>query len=437
MRVPLSATRNLRLAALACAALQVALAAAAAAQEPTRTERNSVSSDGAQPRRPSYTPALSNSGRYVAFTSYNHRLVPHDTNHNSDVFVRDLATGKTKRASVSATGRQAWARSESPDISASGRFVAFQSRARNLTRSDRNKRYDVFVRDLQGKTTRLASIAPNGSHAGVTPSLSADGRYVAFAGLDDKGATGHIFVRDLKTHRTQRVTVSRTGGRPNGHSSTPSISGNGRMVAFVSDATNLVAGDTNGTEDVFVRDMKTHRTETVSVSIQPQQETGGFNVGPSISADGRWVAFQSGRDLITGDPNGTGGIFRRDLRTNTTERVSVGEAGEPENGPSVGAAISASGRYVAFTSFASNLVPGDTNQEHGIPVRDVFVRDAQAGTTTRVSVSDAGTQGDSHSVAATISGDGRFAAFQSQATNLVTRDTNRTWDVFVRGPLRP
>src|SRR5689334_14614870 len=170
-----------RLAALAFAPLPVALAAAAVAgPEPTRTERVSVSSDGAQPHRPSYGPALSNSGRYVAFTSYNHRLVPRDTNHNSDIFVRDLSTGKTTRASVSATGRQAWARSEQADISASGRFVAFQSRARNLTRDDGNKRYDVFVRDLKLKKTTLASIAPNGSHAGVTASLSADGRYVAF-----------------------------------------------------------------------------------------------------------------------------------------------------------------------------------------------------------------------------------------------------------------
>src|SRR3954454_23040120 len=248
------------LAALACAALPVALAAAAAAvaaPEPTRTERVSVSSDGAQPHRPSYGPALSSSGRYVAFTSYNHRLVPRDTNHNSDVFVRDLSTGETTRASVSATGRQAWARSESADPSASGRFVAFQSRARTLTRDDRNKRYDVFVRDLKRKTTRLASIAPNGAHGGVIASLSASGCYVAFAGLNKQGATGDLFVRDLKKHRTQRVTVSRTGGRLNGHSTTPSISGNGRMVAFLSSASNLVAGDTNGIEDVFVRDMKT------------------------------------------------------------------------------------------------------------------------------------------------------------------------------------
>jgi Tol biopolymer transport system component len=423
------------LAALACAALPVALAAAA--PEPTRTKRVSVSSGDAQPHRPSYAPALSSSGRYVVFTSYNHRLVPRDTNHNSDIFVRDLSTGKATRASVSATGRQAWARSESADISASGRVVAFQSRARNLTRDDRNKRYDVFVRDLTRKTTRLASITPNGSHGGVIPSLSANGRYVAFAGLDKNGATGDLYVRDLKKNRTQRVTVSRTGGRPNGHSTTPSISGNGRMVAFLSSASNLVAGDTNDIEDVFVRDMKTAKTKTVSVSSPPQQRSVGFNDGPSISADGRYVAFQSALDLATGDSNGTGGIFRRDLRTNTTERISVGEGGEPENAPSFGAAISGSGRHVAFTSFASNLVSGDTNEQSGVPVRDVFVHDTQAKTTTRVSVSNTSTQGDSHSVAAAITGDGRFAAFQSQSTNLVARDTNRTWDVFVRGPLRP
>jgi Tol biopolymer transport system component len=365
--------------------------------------------------------------------SYDHKLVRHDTNNDADIFVRDRSTGTTKRVSVGSHGRQSNGRSEWADISASGRFVAFESRGSNLASGDRNKRYDVFVRDLKRNRTTLAGIAPNGIHGGATPSLSADGRFVAFGGLDKNGATGQIFVRDLKEHSTQRVTVSMAGGRPDGGSFAPSISGNGRLVAFSSGADDLVAGDTNGAVDIFVRDLKTHETEMVSVSPPPHEE-GGFSDGASISADGRYVAFQSSFDPNTGNPSG--GVFRRDLETKTTERISVGEGGEPENAASFAPAISASGRYVAFTSFASNLVPGDTNEQSGVAVRDIFVRDAVTKTTTRVSVSSSGEQSNSQSQAAAISGDGRFAAFQSQATNL-DGDTKGKWNIFVRGPLRP
>jgi Tol biopolymer transport system component len=420
-----------RTAAVICAALLlVGVAAATAGSGTARTARVSVSSRGGQAELDSRLPSISRTGRYVAFSSEGTRLVPHDTNHSGDVFRRDLKIGKTIRVSVSSRGAQGSMISTVARISGDGRYVAFQSEARNLASGDTDNGWDVFVRDVKRKRTTLASILPNGQHGGTLPSISADGRYVAFDG--EKGARGEVFVRDLRTHRTERVTISRNGGQPNGPSYSPSISGDGRRVAFDSYASDLVPGDTNEILDVFVRDLKTDRTEMVSVSTKPQQQGAGFNVEPSISADGRFVAFQSAADLISGDPNGKGGIFRRDLERRKTERISVSSAGAVEDRTSWPGAISANGRFVAFGSYSTNLVPGDTNER-----KDIFLRDVSARRTMRVSVSSGGAQGKRKSDDPAISGDGRLVAFRSNSWNLVAHDTNATSDVFVRGPLRP
>src|SRR5207249_1268748 len=204
----------------------------------------------------------------------------------------------------------------------------------------------------------------------------------------------------------------------------PALSADGRFVAFGSDATNLVAGDTNGTTDVFVHDRQTGTTERVSVAsgggTQGNGKSGGFFAFPALSADGRFVAFQSdATNLVAGDTNGTTDVFVHDRQTATTERVSV-------NGFSAGPALSADGRFVAFHSTGSNLVAGDTNG-----ATDVFVHDRQTGTTERVSGASDGTQGNDASAGPALSADGRLVAFHSSATNLVAGDANRAYDVFV------
>src|SRR6476661_2534745 len=157
-------------------------------------------------------------------------------------------------------------------------------------------------------------------------------------------------------------------------------------------------------------------------------QANGFSNAYSISANGRFVAFQSqASNLVPGDTNNKNDIFVRDLLTNTTTRVSVDSAGNPGNSPSNYSAISADGRFVAFQSYASNLVPGDTNNKN-----DIFVRDLSTNTTTRVSVNSAGIQGDENSFNPSISADGRFVAFSSAASNLVPGDTNNKQDIFVR-----
>ncbi len=350
------------------------------------------------------------------------------------------ATPSTERVSVSSSGEQGNQESWSPSISADGRFVAFMSFATDLVAGDTNGADDTFVRDRKRGTTELVSVSTAGEHGNgdafpaYGPSISADGRFVAFQSrasnlvAGDTNGTYDIFVRDRSAGTTERVSVSSGGVEGDHWSGGPSITPDGRLVAFESLATSLVAGDANLTRDIFVRDRSSGTTELVSVSTAGEQANGDSG-DPAISADGRFVAFTSGAsNLVAGDTNGTWDIFVGDRKRGTTRRVSVSSAGRQVNGRSWSPAISADGRFVAFFSSSSNLVAHDTN-----PGRyDVFVRDRRKGTTERVSVSSAGRQANSQSRDPSISADGRFVAYDSWASNLVPGDTNGTWDAFVR-----
>jgi Tol biopolymer transport system component len=225
----------------------------------------------------------------------------------------------------------------------------------------------------------------------------------------------------------ERVSVGPNGVEGNNDSLFPAISAHGRFVAFESDAANLEPNDTNGSSDVFVRDRQTGRTTRVSVGAGGAQGNRYSGVG-GISADGRYVAFRSyASSLVADDTNGEQDVFVRDRQTGRTTRVSVGAGGAQGNAGSIGAGISADGRYVTFDSNATNLVPGDTND-----LGDVFVHDRQTSRTTRVSVTARGAQAaGGNSANPAISADGQHVAFNSQAANLVRRDTNAAFDIFV------
>ena len=246
-------------------------------------------------------------------------------------------------------------------------------------------------------TTERVSVASDGTQADNisgrrgAPTSSADGRLVAFDSLasnlvpGDANGFDDVFVRDRATGTTQRVSVASDGTQGNNISSSPAISGDGRFVAFVSNASNLVPGDTSGVRDIFVHDRATGTTQRVSVSSSGAQGNGASGgsgatndvatIAPAISADGRFVAFESlASNLVPGDTNGTRDVFVHDLQTATTERVSVGGNKQQANSFSNPESINGDGRFVVFTSFASNLVKGDTNQQI-----DVFVRDRQPG----------------------------------------------------------
>jgi Tol biopolymer transport system component len=407
-----------------------------------KTKRVSVSSAEREGNLASYDPVISAGRRFVAFESDASNLVSGDGNGVTDVFVRDRRTGRTRPVSVSSGERQGNGPSFNPVISADGRFVAFQSDASNLVRGDGNGVTDIFIRDRRaGRTAKLSvsSTEVAGNGASLNPAISANGRFIAFSSAAsnlvtaDANATIDIFVRDRRTGTTRRVSVSSAEAEGNGGSGDAGISANGRFVSFASSASNLVENDTNADSDVFVRDRRTGNTRRLSVSTAEAEANGG-SVDSALSADGRFVAFESSAsNLVPSDANAASDTFVRDRWTGTTRRVSVSSAETEANGASIDPSVSAGARFIAYESVASNLVRGDGNS-----VADVFVRDRRTGRTRRISVSSAGREGNAASLISdfAISADGRFVVFDSAASNLVASDRNRTSDVFVRGRLR-
>ncbi|HVQ18978.1 MAG TPA: hypothetical protein VMT27_08075, partial [Actinomycetes bacterium] len=387
--------------------------------------------------------AISADGRYVAFGASSSKLVPGDTNGFYDVFVRDRVTGVTERVSVGPGGAEANGRNhgfDAPAISADGRYVAFTSKASNLVAHDTNDTYDVFVRDRAAQVTRRVSVGPGhrqGNNASFQPGLSANGQRVVFASLAsnlvarDSNGRDDVFVRYQAGQTTRLVSVGRGRHKTNGFSFSPAISADGAWIGFVSTSSNLVAHDTNRTSDVFVRHLPTHTTRRVSVSTSGRQANNG-DEGLSLSAHGRYVAFtSSSTNLVAGGTRAESNVFVRDRVERTTRRVSVEANGVQANHASFDPpSISAHGRYVAFDSFATNLVPRDSG--FGL---DVYVRDRVAHVTRKVSVALDGATPDDESGVPVISADGRHVVFISLASNLVTGDTNNKADLFVRDRL--
>jgi Tol biopolymer transport system component len=348
-----------------------------------QTVRVSVASHGAQANAESYRPALSPDGRFVAFWSAATNLVPGDTNDRWDVFLHDCATGETQRVSVLSGGAEGagdYYQGSPPAPSAFARFIAFDTEA-PLVPADTNRVYDVYVYDrFTGETTCVS--VPTGSHrpcgTAQQPSISADGRYVTFSTAtalvpEDTNSNWDVYLHDRLTGQTRRVSVASDGAQGSDRSWGGCLSSDGRFVAFVSRANNLVPGDTNRADDVFVHELATGKTERVSVASGGAQADGPSDT-PSLSADGRYVLFRSAaNNLVPDDTNFTSDIFLHDRLTGATVRVSVGTGGRQADSWSAQPAGSADARYVAFQSPASNLVPGDTNR-----YEDVFVHDRLA-----------------------------------------------------------
>jgi MYXO-CTERM domain-containing protein len=426
----------------------VAPAAAQSCSLGLTTERVSVATGGGQANDRNVTAATSADGCAVGFKSYASNLVPGDLNEKVDVFVRDRVAGATERVPARpATGAEANDNSFPPALDASGRFVAFGSMASNLVLRDFNTSPDAFSYDRATGTTFSLSIVfdatgdgfGGGQVADMPPTRNADGRSTAFtsaaddlAANDDNGLSD-VFVNDNDSGTNELISVATAGSQQgqsaNGPSAGGAISGDGCVVAFYSDATNLVAGDTNEVRDVFARDRCQGVTERVSVSSSGEQANGpsqatGFL--PAVSSDGRYVAFGSdASNLDPGDDNGVTDVFVRDRLAGTTTRVSKNASGESANGPSQYPSLGDVGRFVAFQSAASNLVDGDTNGK-----TDIFAVDQESGAVQRVSLSSTGEQGNGDSTAPQISADGVTVVFQSDATNLVPDDTNGVADIF-------
>ncbi|MEU4426814.1 hypothetical protein AB0F81_39850 [Actinoplanes sp. NPDC024001] len=352
------------------------------------------------------------------------------------VVVAGLVLAPTSVVSVSSAGQQGNSSSTSPAVSADGRFVAFESSASNLVPGDTNGVTDVFVRDRRSGVTERVSLTGAGGQLpdhSYSASVSADGRYVTFVTAapapDPSQPHGPplVYVRDRRAGTTELICQSTAGIAAPYQCDEPAISADGRFVVFESFADTLVAGDTNGTSDVFVRDRLAGTTTRVSVSTTGRQATGDSRQA-SISRDGRYVAYESAApDLVRGDTNAMTDVFVRDRLAGTTTRISTSTAGRQANGSSWLPQISATGRYVAFPSAATNFERGDTNDQ-----QDVFVRDRVAGTTTLVSLSSSGERANRFSSTPDISADGRFVTFSSDATNLEPAHTGEAVNVFIR-----
>ena len=449
------------------------------------TERVSVDSAGVEGNSASTNPSISADGRHVAFESQADNLVANDTNTDIDIFVHDWQTETTTRVSVDSGGAEGDDKSAAPSISSDGRYVAFESDATNLlgVGNDTNGWPDIFVhdRDADGDgiydepgevSTVRVSVVSDGTESidpSNNPSISSDGRYVAFesGGELDLTAIEFLLFRDVFVHdrdtdgdgiydepgqvSTIRVSEDSAGNEANEASTAPSSSDDGRHVAFESDATNLVGAgnDNNGSTDVFVHDRDTDgdgiydelgevSTVRVSVDSTGAEGIGGDSSSCSISGDGRYVAFVSAAtNLVADDTNGNTDIFVHDRDTDedgqydepgevSTIRVSVDSVGGEGDNNSNFPSISGDGRYVAFESAATNLVADDTNVS-----ADVFVHDLQTGTTTRVSVNSASTEGNNTSSDPSIAANRKNVAFESDATNLVAGDNNNFLDIFV------
>ena len=409
-----------------------------------RVQRANLSTDGAEAEGSTFGAALSASGRFAAFTSAATSLVPGDWNAMTDVFVRDLVRRRTERVSISSAGVESDGHSKKPSISADGSMIAFPSSATNLVPGDQNDVPDVFVHDRAAGLTKRMSIGSEGEADALSLAafVSANGRTVVFSSEasnlvpQDGNGTMDVFVKDVVAGRIRRVSVGPFGESAD-RSEASSIDARGLVVAFRSFASNLVGGDLNGKADVFVFDRGSGLVERVNVSSTGAEARAATFRGV-VSGSGRFVGFRSrAANLVPGDTNEALDTFVHDRWTGATTRISVSSEGEEADARGFDRStrrsffvsrpfLSADGRYAAFTSRASNLVPEDRNG-----MTDVFVHDLLTRSTARVSVSADGEEANGASFVSGISADGRVVAFTSNADNLVAGDTNGRRDVFV------
>ena len=429
---------------MAAIVLCVAVASPGYAQVAS-VDRVSENSDGAVLNAESISSVVSADGRYVAFTTDASNLVDGDANGLADVYLKDLQTGAVTRVSQGLDFSDSNGESgTSPDlngrglsISADGRYIAFTSLATNLDdiATDDNGTYDVFLFDRTNSSIALVSRTqlntfPNAASA--NPAISADGSIIAFDTIAtdiitaDFNGKRDVYTYQIGQQSVERISFDSQFGEGNNDSFMPSVNRTGNLVTFQSDATDLVTGDTNGVRDIFLRNLTSDVTTMVSLDIS-NGPSNGASARPYINADGDSIAFESAAsDLVSGDTNSVTDIFVRSLVAGTTIRVSKNSAGKQGNGASAYPSMSSDGRYVAFDSTSTNLVSRDTNRAF-----DVFLHDRQTATTTRLSLSVNGTQ-ISEGFAADLAGDGRFCVFTSgDESVLVSGDGNFADDIFI------
>ncbi|MHB8793239.1 MAG: TolB family protein [Thermoleophilia bacterium] len=404
---------------------------------PISTSILSTNSTGSEGNGPSIDPAISSDGRYVVFTSEASNLTAGDNDTVADIFRRDTQNGDILLISVSSLGVKGNGGSFAADISADGRYVVFSSYATNLSTTDGDIALDIFMRDIQtGFTTLISknSQGEKGNPGGESrdPSISNDGRFVAFEStcsnlvpVDNNNVTD-IFVRDTQELTTTRISVTGNGSQVVGHSYDAAISGDATKVAFWS-LSGMGTGDPDALGDIFVKNLGTGHVELVSVNSS-EEKGNAQSVGPEISQDGHLVSFDStATNLVGVDNNNDRDVFVRDIDAGITTRASTTSSGAEADAWSEQASISDDGRFVAFESFAGNLSGSDGNG-----IADIFVKDRITGAVALLSLGNAGHLAGADSDDPVVSGDGRYVAFISLSDDLSPGDGNAESDVFIR-----
>jgi hypothetical protein len=410
-----------------------------------RTTRESVSSSGAPAIGTTTAQAgsLSGNGRYVVFTSTASNLAGYTGMH---VYRRDRTTGVTALVTFAKSGAASAAGGFAPSVSADGRYVAFASTGSDFVDGDTNARVDIFLRDMDSGVTRMVSADQTGAPANLGAAannvagkreISDDGRYVAFASsatnlvATPNNGKQHVYVKDMATGVVTRASVDATGAAGDDNSSTPSLSGNGHVVAFVSLAANFSPLAVSHIGQVFVRDLELGTTTLESRTTAGTIVGGKSSQGPALSFDGSKVVFETTAQLDPRDMDGTlGGItgwdvYLRDRTAGATVFASFTTntfSGTDSRGP----AISADGRWVGFHSVDDKFVAGDLNG-----AADVFLFDRLTGSYSLAAVNDAGQQANSASSGTSVSADGRLALFGSAASNLVTNPSSTGMQLYV------
>jgi Tol biopolymer transport system component len=388
-------------------------------------------------------PAISQDGRYVAFATGSSNLVSGDTNGVSDVFVKDRQTGAIVRANTSSTGAQmpgTGGLSSGLQMSDNGRFVAFEAVHPGLVSGYSNTYKDIYVKDLQTGSIEIDSVSSAGSYGNANAAqfdLSADGRYLVFGSnasnlvANDTNGQPDIFVRDRLLNTTTLLSQAPGGTIANDGSLAPTISCDGAYVAFTSSASNLVSNDVNGAADVFLVDRVGGRTIDITFNgnATPNAANSRF---PQLSCDGSTLLFYSAAsNLVSNDTNGSIDIFTYDIYSGAMDRVNVSSSGTQStrdaNADYSSGALSYDGRYVVFSSYDASLASGDTNGA----TSDILIRDRRNGTTDILSKRTASTATTSTSFLPSISSSGKYAAYASDDTGLVSGDTNGNYDVFI------
>lgn len=431
---------------LAAMALQTTVATAG----PGQTRLVSRSSQATAANQSSHAPSISGDGRFIAFTSLATNLVSGDRNGVFDVFLRDLATGHTRRVSVASDGTEGDGMTQAPSLSQDGRRVAFASYASNFAPVGEGRHSRVFMHEVASAHTWQVSVASDGSDAdwgAYSPSISADGRWVAFQSRasnlvpDDTNYRYDAFVHDVETGITTRVSVGTGGHQADGHSFIPEISGDGRIVVFESLSGNLVPGEAPETRpahhrrSLFMHDRDTQETTRVAVLFSGHVEAEHDEFGHAVNADGSVIAYT--RQHRVQDWSGTwqtrNWVHVYDRVADTHEIVSIASNGELADSESWGPSIDAEGRYVSFTSLARNLDPDTQPRQQG----QVFVHDRVTGTTRAAVLGHGGVSPNAGTSGGVLSADGSVIALHSTATNLLPpgacRFASNRWRVFSAG----